>query len=102
VTGGRTRAHLFIGGRVQGVTFRESARELARRLGLGGWIRNLADGRVEAVFEGPPEAIERAVAWCRQGPPGARVSDFEVRHEDPTGERDFHVRSTDYSRARTR
>ena len=88
------RVHLLISGRVQGVTFRESAREVAQRLGLGGWVRNRRDGRVEAVFEGPSLAVERAVAWCREGPPGAWVSGVDVEPEEPVGERGFRIRGT--------
>lgn len=60
-------------GRVQGVFFRASTRCMARGLGLSGWVRNLPDGSVEALFQGPAEAVERALDWCRTGPPDARV-----------------------------
>jgi acylphosphatase len=83
---------VWVSGRVQGVWFRESCREQAHALGLTGWVRNLADGRVEAVFEGPGAAVERAVAWCRQGPRRARVDDVEITIEPPVGESGFHVR----------
>jgi acylphosphatase len=88
----RSRAHVFVRGSVQGVWFRESCRAEAAALGVGGWVRNLADGRVEAVFEGPDPAVVRMVAWCREGPPRARVDDVEVQLEAPTGEPGFHVR----------
>jgi acylphosphatase len=93
------RVHLLIAGRVQGVTFRESARELAERLGLAGWVRNRPDGRVEVVVEGAASAVEEAVAWCRAGPPGARVTDVETRREAPTGEASFRIRRTGDSEA---
>jgi acylphosphatase len=74
----RTRVHLVVSGRVQGVFFRASAAEEARRLGLHGWIRNLPDGRVEAEAEGERAALERFVEFCRRGPPAAQVGDVEV------------------------
>jgi acylphosphatase len=88
----RTRKRVIVRGRVQGVWFRESCREQAVALDVGGWVRNLADGRVEAVFEGPLAAVERMVAWCHEGPARARVDAVEVHHEEPTGEPGFHVR----------
>lgn len=84
----RKRVHVFISGWVQGVFFRLSAQELAQRSGVTGWVRNLRDGRVEAVFEGEEEAVERLVAWCHRGPPGAEVKDVDVTYEDYTGEYD--------------
>ena len=81
------RAHLFVSGRVQGVGFRYSAVGAARRLGgLAGWVRNLDDGRVEAVVEGPREKLEELIARCRVGPPAARVEDVAVSWEPPSGE----------------
>ncbi len=81
------RVHLFVSGRVQGVGFRYSAVGAARRIGgLAGWVRNLDDGRVEAVMEGTREKLEELVAWCRVGPPAARVEDVEVLWEPATGE----------------
>lgn len=79
------RAHVFVGGRVQGVWFRASTRDMAEGLGLSGWVRNLADGSVEAVFEGPREAVDQALVWCRRGPPGAQVERCDVSWEQPTG-----------------
>ncbi len=87
---------LLVSGRVQGVGFRDSTRQVAEQLHLGGWVRNLADGRVEATFEGPAAAVARAVAWCEGGPPGARVADVEVEREEPLGEATFRVRATEY------
>ncbi len=81
-----TRAHVFISGHVQGVYFRAETRNLARRLGLTGWVRNLWDGRVEAVFEGEPQTVERMIQWCWRGPEGAAVENVEVRYEPATGE----------------
>jgi acylphosphatase len=86
------RAHVYISGRVQGVFFRATTREQADRQAVAGWVRNLPDGRVEAVFEGPRGAVEECLAWCRQGPPGARVAGVEVEWEPPRGEQGFRVR----------
>ncbi|HET9451675.1 MAG TPA: acylphosphatase [Aggregicoccus sp.] len=80
------RTRLQISGRVQGVTYRESARREAARLGLAGWVRNCRDGSVEAVAEGYPEALESFIAWCRQGPALAQVDAVAVRDEPPLGE----------------
>ena len=80
------RAHVWIRGRVQGVFFRATTAHLARERQLAGWVRNLPDGRVEAVFEGPAEAVRALVDWCHQGPPGARVEGVEVHWETPRGE----------------
>ena len=88
----RVRVRVFVSGRVQGVWFRESCREQAVALGLGGWVRNRSDGRVEAVIEGPEPAVERLVAWCHEGTSHARVDGVEVHRETPTGEPGFHVR----------
>jgi acylphosphatase len=76
---------VLVFGLVQGVFFRVSARNEALRLGLTGWVRNRRDGSVEAFFQGPPEAVERAVAWCRRGPTGARVETVEVSETPPDG-----------------
>jgi acylphosphatase len=80
------RAHVLISGRVQGVSFRWYTQYQAQRLGLTGWVRNLWDGRVEAIFEGPDQAVRQAVAWCHRGEPPARVENVEVMYEAPTGE----------------
>ncbi len=78
------RAHLIISGRVQGVCFRACAQEEAIGLGLKGWVRNLATGQVEGVFEAPETeqaSIERMIAWCHQGPSDARVSSVKIDWE---------------------
>ncbi len=80
------RARVIVSGHVQGVFYRASAQRQANALGLKGWVRNLPDGRVEAVFEGEPAAVERMLAWCRIGPPNAYVTDVDVRYEPFTGE----------------
>jgi acylphosphatase len=78
-------------GRVQGVFFRVTCAREATRLDVRGWVRNTADGRVEAVFEGPEAAVARMVAWSRQGPPGATVIGIEVRQELPEGLDGFRI-----------
>jgi acylphosphatase len=87
------RAHLYIDGRVQGVFYRAFIRELAYNLGLKGWVKNLRDGRVEAVFEGEKALIDKAVKECYVGPPGARVADIDVKWETFIGDqKGFSVR----------
>jgi acylphosphatase len=81
-----TRADLRISGVVQGVCYRASCREQAIRLGLTGEVRNLPDGDVAAVVEGPRAEIEQLIAWCRRGPPGAQVAEVQVRWSDARGE----------------
>ena len=72
----KVRAHIFVSGRVQGVFFREKARQKAQSLGVNGWIQNLADGRVEAVFEGEGEKVEKMVKWSKRGPFGLKLMSF--------------------------
>jgi acylphosphatase len=80
-----------VSGRVQGVFFRDDCRREAALSGVAGWVRNRPDGRVEAVFEGGPDGVDRLVSWCRTGPPSARVAQVEVFPEEPTGETRFRV-----------
>ena len=87
-----TRARVEVSGRVQGVWFRAETRRMATSLGLSGWVRNTPDGTVEAAFEGEREDVERAVDWCREGPPLARVDGVSVYWEEPAGERGFTER----------
>jgi len=82
---GRSAVHLVVVGRVQGVFFRARAVAEATRLGLAGWVRNRPDGTVEALAEGAPAAVEAFVAWCRHGPPAARVEEVQVSAVPPTG-----------------
>lgn len=89
----KVRAELKIHGRVQGVFFRQSTQAEAVRLGLTGWVRNRPDGSVEALAEGPADAVRELLAWCRQGPPAAEVSSVDIDWTDATGEyQDFEVR----------
>jgi acylphosphatase len=83
----RVKAH----GRVQGVFFRDSARERAKAHGVAGWIRNRSDGDVEAVLEGPREAVERVIRFFETGPPRASVEHLEVQEEPPEGLSGFEV-----------
>lgn len=89
----KVRAHVYVSGRVQGVFFRSETQDVARRYNVKGWVRNMADGRVEAVFEGEKENVEKLIEFCRRGPPGARVSKVEVFWENYMGEfADFTIR----------
>jgi acylphosphatase len=86
------RRRVIVRGLVQGVFFRDSARRLAQRHGVSGWVANRADGAVEAVFEGAADAVERLIAFSREGPRGAQVESVEVTEEEPTGLSGFAVR----------
>ncbi len=87
------RAHAWISGRVQGVFFRASTRQKASQLGLSGWVKNLADGRVELEAEGPRDDLEKLIAWAHEGPERARVEDVQVRyHQDERGHSGFAIR----------
>jgi acylphosphatase len=88
----RTRAHVYVTGKVQGVYFRATTRDEAERRDVDGWVRNLDDGRVEAVFEGPEADVEELVEFCHEGSSAARVETVEVTYEDPRGEAGFRVR----------
>lgn len=89
---GTDRTHVHVSGRVQGVAFRDAARRKASEVGVSGWVRNLPDGRVEAVFEGDPEEVREMVSWCETGPSSADVDDLSVEHEPAEGLSDFEVR----------
>ena len=86
------RRRIVVHGHVQGVYFRDSVRRLALRSKVGGWIRNNPDGSVEAVFEGEPETVDRLVAFCREGPRGARVDSVDVHEETVAGLEGFSIR----------
>ena len=89
----KVRAHVFVSGRVQGVFFRSETQDEANRRNISGWVRNTADGRVEATFEGEKENVEMLIDFCRRGPPGARVTKVDVQWEDYSGEfREFKIR----------
>ena len=86
------RRRVRVTGRVQGVFFRDSTRREAERRGVAGWARNCADGSVEAVFEGPPDAVAALVDFTRAGPGNAQVEDLDVAAEEPEGLSGFDVR----------
>jgi len=85
------RVRVVVAGDVQGVGYRWSTRGQAAALGLAGWVRNRPDGRVEAAFEGPAEAVDAMVAWCRTGPRWATVSGVDVVEEPPEGDEGFEI-----------
>ena len=89
---GTVRRRVTVHGHVQAVGFRASCLRRATQAGLGGWVRNTEHGDVEAAFEGPPAAVDGLVAWCREGPPWARVDGVEVVDEEPRGETTFTIR----------
>ena len=84
--------HVFISGTVQGVGYRYATVRQAQHLGLNGWVRNLPDGRVEAIFEGDRALVEQMINWCHQGPPTARVQNIETTYERATGLQGFATR----------
>lgn len=89
----KVRVHVYVSGWVQGVFFRSETQEKAVRHNVTGWVRNLPDGRVEAVFEGEKDQVDALIEFCRRGPPGARVTNFEASWESYTGEfKGFKIR----------
>ncbi len=88
----RVRAHVFVSGTVQGVFYRASTRDAARDAGVDGWVKNLPDGRVEAVFEGDREAVESMIEWCHTGSERANVKNVEVSFEEPKRIDGFNIR----------
>ncbi|MBD2018734.1 acylphosphatase [Leptolyngbya sp. FACHB-36] len=88
----RIRARVVVSGRVQGVAYRAATQEMATELKLAGWVRNLPNGRVEAVFEGAEDPVEDMIGWCQQGPPAALVKNVEVEYEEPEGLQAFEIR----------
>ena len=86
------RYQVLISGRVQGVSFRAACQRMAWQHSVAGWVRNLADGRVEAVFEGPAEQVERVLEWARRGPRLAEVTDVAVQVQPPEGLGSFVIR----------
>lgn len=87
----QTRAHAFISGKVQGVGYRYSTMNAAKKLGVNGWVRNLADSRVEAVFEGTQEMVEEIIRWCHQGSDAAVVNDVQVDYSQAEGLQGFEI-----------
>ena len=89
----KVRAYIIVSGKVQGVYFREKTREKSKELGVSGWVRNLSDGRLEAVFEGEKDKVEEMVEWARKGPFWAKVNGLEVSREEYKGEfSNFEIR----------
>jgi acylphosphatase len=88
----RIRRRAVVHGSVQGVFFRDTTRERARAHGVVGWVRNRSDGAVEAVLEGPADAVERVLRFLETGPPRARVENVQVDEEEPQGLSGFEVR----------
>ena len=87
-----SRVHIIISGRVQGVFFRSNAAKKASEIGVTGWIRNLRDGSVEAIFEGNKKALEEIIDFCKIGPPGALVKNIELKWEPSTSQyRTFNI-----------
>ena len=87
------RAHVIISGRVQGVFFRDETRRAAQGIGVAGWVRNLPDGTVEAIFEGSAEAVEAVIEWCHKGSRLSHVSEVKVNWEKYAGDMDrFSIR----------
>ena len=85
------RAHVFVSGQVQGVGFRWSTVDEAEKFGVNGWVRNLPDGRVEAVFEGTQDVVDKMIAWCYEGPKLSVVESVEVEYEDVQFDRAFSI-----------
>ena len=89
----KVRAHIFVSGRVQGVFFRVETRYEAMKRNVAGWVRNTSGGRVEAIFEGEREDVEKLIDFCRKGPSGARVTKVDLQWEKYSGEfKDFKIR----------
>jgi acylphosphatase len=89
----KVRVHIVVSGRVQGVFFRAETQEKAKELGVAGWVKNLTEGRVEAVFEGKRDRVEQMVEWAKKGPSGAIVSDLKVIWEEYRSEfSDFEIK----------
>jgi acylphosphatase len=86
------RRHLIVHGKVQGVFFRDSTREAAENEGVSGWAANRDDGSVEAVLEGPPDAVEAVIGFCRMGPMSAEVTSVDVTEEESEGLSGFEIR----------
>jgi acylphosphatase len=88
----RTRVHVFVNGDVQGKGFKESIKEKADEQGVVGWVKDLSDGRIEAVIEGPRDEVYRVVGLCRAGPNGAKVDAVQVDREPPKHDKSFKIK----------
>jgi acylphosphatase len=88
----KSRIHIFVSGKVQGVFFRENTRKKAAEFGLSGFVKNLQNGKVEAIFEGEKEKIEKIIQWIKKGPETARVENIEINWQDYQEEfEDFEI-----------
>ena len=93
----KVKAHVFVSGRVQGVFFRVETRYEATKRNVAGWVRNTSDGRVEAIFEGEKEDVEKLIDFCRIGPPGAQVTAINISWGKYSGEfESFKIQRTGY------
>ena len=91
----KARVHVFVSGRVQGVFFRIETRYEAKKRNVAGWVRNTSNGRVEAIFEGERDDVEKLIKFCRSGPASARVTKIDVQWKEYTGEfKAFKIRRT--------
>ncbi len=89
----KVKAHVIVSGRVQGVFFRFETQNVARKYNVNGWVRNIPDGKVEAVFEGEKENVNKVIEFCKRGPSGAKVTGIEINWQDYEGEfKDFEIR----------
>lgn len=88
----KVRAHIFVSGQVQGVCFRIDTQQVARELGLTGWVKNLSNGKVEIIAEGEEEKVKQMVDWVKQGPPVAQVNNVDIEWQKYKGEfKSFHI-----------
>ena len=81
----KKRAHVLISGRVQGVWFRSSTKNIAEQFDLTGWVKNTSDGKVEAIFEGEEDNIIQMIKWCHKGPVNAKVDNIDIKYENFSG-----------------
>jgi len=86
------KAHIFISGRVQGVFYRAHTKKKANELGITGWVKNLPDGRVEAVFQGPKDKVEKMISWCHKGSPASRVTNVEMAKAQQEDYKNFIIK----------
>lgn len=88
----KIRAHIFVSGRVHGVCFRADTQQIAREIGLTGWVKNLLNGKVEIVVEGEKEKVKQMVDWVKHGPPAAKVNNIDIQWQEYIGEfKNFYV-----------
>jgi len=89
----KVRVHIIVSGRVQGVGYRNNTFKQAKKIGVNGWVRNLGDGKVEAVFEGGKQEVEKIINWAKKGPLFANISDFKIEWQEPKEEfKNFEIK----------